>query len=137
MEDDGTVELERERKLRGEELAHLGRNRLLLQPVEPDLAHAEPRIRRELFAKPLANAPGTFGNHSTIPQLKGIARGASAPRLPRVNADKVATDQELADGRVAAADVAMRVGHIRMRSDSAFSSFLSPLWFSNTIGSCP
>ena len=123
MEDDGAAELEGERELRGEEFAHLARDRLLLQSVEPDLADAEPRIRRELFAKVVH----PLFNFSTFPLF----------HIPGMDADEVAPDQELANGRIAAADVAMRVGHIRMRSASAFSSSMSPLWFSNTIGSCP
>ncbi len=53
-----------------------------------------------------------------------------------MNANEIASNQKFTHGGIAAAHMAMRVSHIRMRSASTFNSFMSPLWLSNTIGSC-
>lgn len=51
--------------------------------------------------------------------------------------NEIASNQEFPNGRIADADVAMRVSHRRMRAARALSSSMFPAWFSKTIGSCP
>ena len=90
VEDDGAVKFEGELQLSLEDFAHARRNRLRAQPVETDLANAGEKVW-EVWE---VNTFQTF-----------------LFRFPRVYADEVASDEQLANRRVVAGYMAMCVSH--------------------------
>ena len=80
-----------------ERLAHALRNYPILKPIKSNFADSKSRI---LLQPPLER------DHHLIPVPRSLI-----PRFPRMHADEVAPDQELADGRVAAGNVTVDVGH--------------------------
>ena len=107
VEDDRTIELKGELQLGLEELAHPWRNFTLFQPIQPDLPDSKIGFGLKSSEDPVDSIIRTF-DHSIISQ-----------RFPRMHADEIASDQELADGRVTARHMAMRIRHLPKRSFSA------------------
>ena len=107
MQNDRSMELKGELQLDLEYFAHPRRNLTFLQPIKSDLSNS----KHGFGLKPPANLVHSIiriFNYSIISQC-----------LPRMHADEVATDQELANIRIAARHMTMRVGHLPKRSFNA------------------
>ena len=97
MEDDRTVEFEGEFELKFKDFPHSRRNLPLLETIQPDLPYSKPGFGLKSPADLIDSIIRTF-DHSIISQ-----------RFPRMHADEVASDQELAYRRIAARHMAMRI----------------------------
>ena len=97
MEDDGTVKLRGKAQLKLKSFPHTLGNCSVFEPIKSDFTDPKPKI----FLQPLPKS-----SKHLIPDPRSLI-----PRIPRMHADEVAPDQELAHRRIAARHMAMRVGH--------------------------
>ena len=95
MENNRTAKFDSEAKLRFENLAHPRRNVLVLETVETDLPNPELRIRQQ-------PPPQLFTHHSYI---------FTSLSIPRMYAEEMLADDELANRSIPAADMTMDIGH--------------------------
>ena len=103
MQNNRPVKFHSEFQLNFKCLPHTWCDRLALEPIQPDLTDAKPRIFLKLLPK-LCNLFPHFSSLFPLPS-------SLFPCIPRMHANEVAPDQELAHRRVAARSVTMGVGH--------------------------
>ena len=107
MKDNRSTKFKRELQLALEYFTHPRRDLALLQPIQPDLPDSKPGFGPKSPAD-LTHSIIRIFDYSIISQ-----------RLPRMNADEVASNQEFADRRIAAGNMTMRIRHFPNRSFSA------------------
>ena len=95
MQNNRSMELDGYLELPFKNLSRNRRDVFLLQSVESNFSDSQAGIRNQAFAK-----------GCLIPHPPSLI-----PRFPRMHADEVASDQELAHRRIAARHMTVRVGH--------------------------
>ena len=115
VQDNGTAKFQSHAQLTLKHLAHSWRNVLIFQAIQPDLADTGKKVWK-VWRFAVWNV--WICQFITQPTF---LTSQTSQTFPRMHADEVAPDQELADGRIPARHMAMR---IRQRSNSHSFQFV-------------